>query len=269
MKTFEYLSASSIKDFLTCKRKFFLTKIEGIMGASSLPMSFGSMFHEAVETGTCDMSMIDDEYYNQLLMDNAVKAYNKYRDALPMQPDKTMREVCFQLNSYYKPIIGYIDVVDQYKTEMVFGDCKTTRRNAGAHYLDSVQYKLYTLALHGDTHSPFSRKRRVEVVALRKGGKVDVEAYSDFCGDLYLKNAKSMLIDTLSEIALSESANFWPSNMDRCSPQAGEGWKCGFNDLCRNNPETPVRELARIALESGDFEEKTQKNHKPVFEGEL
>ena len=267
-KGFDHLSASGIESFLTCPRKFYLSYVEGVVSPPSMPMTFGKLFHSAAEGEKVELPE-GDLFYNNLLMENAVKSYNKYRDSLPMQPDYTVREACFKLNTPYKPIIGYIDVVDQYGEELVFGDLKTTQRNAGAHYLDSIQYKLYTLALHGDNANPFNRKRRVEVVALRKSGKVDVEAYSDFVGDKYLELSRMMTVETLLFIAHCESSNFFPANMRSCNPQPGQGFKCGFNDLCSNNPGAGVRTLAKIALETEGFEKKEQKEHVPVFEEEL
>ena len=272
-KTFEHLSASSIKTFLTCKRKFYLSQVEQIQTPSSLPATFGSVFHEACEERSEIVSvpeeMQEEEFYNDLLLCNALEAYHKYRDALPMQPTHSMREVCFQLNTFYKPIIGYMDVVDQYGEELVFGDTKTTRRNMGAEYLKSIQYRLYTIVLHGKSATPFNRKRRVEVVALRSNGKVQVESYSDLCGQDYIDVSKSMLTETLSEVAMCESANLWPSNMNACEPSPGEGWKCGFREICLKHPYTPKQELAEIALETEGFSEKEQKEHKPVFEESL
>lgn len=117
-RVFEYkrLSASMMKTWLSCKRKFHLHYIEGIPQETTQPLSLGTACHEALEQANLylqkvkrPLNPVESEFYIQIFRDTLAQSYVKDHDAFEEGESIVQREL---ISSSREEIVGVEEEFD-------------------------------------------------------------------------------------------------------------------------------------------------------------
>lgn len=114
--SYERLSASMLKTWLSCKRKFYINYVLGQRGEQTPALSLGSAGHEALEAANLflqknpkKLSPIEIEYYVQLFRNNLAKFYTESSESFEVGEQMVRTEL---LNKSTNKIIGVEEEFD-------------------------------------------------------------------------------------------------------------------------------------------------------------